>query len=626
MIDSQSDCRGAEAPKAGSLWMAHSILAAACVLVVGVYEYMVLAGESWSPNPSDAPYNLLVQGFRAGQLSLRKQLPPDFAHLADPYDPTANQFYRIGPDHLHDLSFYNGRLYLYFGVTPALILFWPFTALTGHYLTERQAALIFGGIGFLASVGLLRALWRRYFPGVSVWVVAACALALGLASGVPILLARCDVYEVSIICGYAMTMLTLAAIWCALHESRTRCGWLAAASLAYGLAVGARASLLFGAVILLVPVTQAWRERRKIWTPLLAATVPMALIGIGLMFYNFLRFDSPFEFGNRYQLAGARQLAQQFFSPRYLWFNIRAYFLEPARWSVHFPFVHDVPATAVPAGHEQPDQTFAVLTNVPLVWLVLAAPVAWRSRSVEARCILRGLLAALVMLFGLGALTLGLCCYSVGRYEVDFLPALVMPAVIGILSLERALASPPGGRPIRQRFARCGWAVLLGFSVAFNLLASVQVYANERYAFGSALVLSGPAPEAIHVLEEVVRLKPDYAPAHNNLGVALIRMGRLTEAIGHYEQALRINPDYLAAHNNLAAALMALGRAQEAIGHYEQALRINPDFAEAHCNLGLALEKLGRTPEAIQQYQQALRLQPDFAQAQTNLARARALQ
>jgi hypothetical protein len=30
---------------------------------------------------------------------------------------------------------------------------------------------------------------------------------------------------------------------------------------AYGLAVGARPSLLFGAVILLVPVVQAWRER-----------------------------------------------------------------------------------------------------------------------------------------------------------------------------------------------------------------------------------------------------------------------------------------------------------------------------------------------------------------------------
>ena len=161
-----------------------------------------------------------------------------------------------------DLSYYKGRLYLYFGVTPALILFWPFAALTGHYLFSRQAVAIFCVIGFLASVGLLRALWRRYFAEVSVGVVVACVLALGLATGVPVMLPRSDVYEVAISCGYMLTMLALAAIWCALHEPERRCRWLAAASVAYGLAVGARPNLLFSAVILLVPVAQAWREQR----------------------------------------------------------------------------------------------------------------------------------------------------------------------------------------------------------------------------------------------------------------------------------------------------------------------------------------------------------------------------
>ena len=71
-----------------------------------------------------------------------------------------------------------------------MILFWPFVALTGHYLFHRQAVVIFCAIGFLASVGLLRAMWRRYFAEVSVGVVAACVLALGLATGVPVLLPR----------------------------------------------------------------------------------------------------------------------------------------------------------------------------------------------------------------------------------------------------------------------------------------------------------------------------------------------------------------------------------------------------------------------------------------------------
>jgi hypothetical protein len=46
--------------------------------------------------------------------------------------------------------------------------------------------VIFCVVGFLVSVGLLCALWRRYFAEVSVAVVAAGTLALGLATCTPV--------------------------------------------------------------------------------------------------------------------------------------------------------------------------------------------------------------------------------------------------------------------------------------------------------------------------------------------------------------------------------------------------------------------------------------------------------
>jgi hypothetical protein len=396
---------------------------------------------------ADNYYNLLVQAFRVGQLNLKIEVPPALAHLADPYDPHAHLPYQ----EVGDMSYYRGKLYLYFGVTPAVVMFWPYVALTGQYLLQRDAVVIFCLVGFLVSAGLLWALWRRYFAEVNVAVVVIGVLALGLATGVPVMLARCDVYEVSISCGYALTMLALAAIWKALHEPERRRRWLAAASLAYGLAVGARPSLLFGAVILLVPVAQAWRERRQVLVALLAATVPIALIGLGLMLYNALRFNSLFEFGWRYQLAGIHQDTGQPFHLRYLWFNFRVYFFEPARWSGQFPFVHDIMMPPLPAGHvADVGHAFGVLTNVPLVWLALAVPLGWRGRSAEARYVLYGFLAAVAALFVIAALTLGLLVFAQGRYEVEFLPALVLLAVVGILSVERALAC----QPLRPRTRR----------------------------------------------------------------------------------------------------------------------------------------------------------------------------
>ena len=71
---------------------------------------------------------------------------------------------------------------------------------------------------------------------------------------------------------------------------------------------------------------------------------------------------------------------------------------------------------------------------------MLAVLWEWRSRSGQADAVLRWFVAEAALLFGSCALMLGLFCASTVRYEVDFLPALVLLAVVGILSLERALA------------------------------------------------------------------------------------------------------------------------------------------------------------------------------------------
>ena len=298
--------------------------------------------------------------------------------------------------------------------------------------------MIFCLVGFLASAGLLRALWQRYFAEVSIAVVAALTLALGLATSTLLLVARCDVYEVLMSCGYAFTMLALAAIWNALHEpDDAAAGWPSRVS-AYGLALGARPSLLFGAAVLLVPVAQAYRERRKLWDSLAAAIGPITVIEPGLMLYNWLRFDSPFDFGLRYQLTGARQMTRQFFGLRYLWFNLRLYFLTPTRWSSQFPFVHDI---IVP-----PFRRIMVGLNRPLAswptfrWCGWRWPFRWRCAT--GRTI--GPAWAHSWWWsppcsGL-ALTISLFFAACARYEVEFLPALVLLSAVGVLSVERALA------------------------------------------------------------------------------------------------------------------------------------------------------------------------------------------
>jgi tetratricopeptide (TPR) repeat protein len=614
-------------------------------LVIGVYVRSANSGviESFGLKAENTYYNLLVQGFRAGQLNLKTEVPPGLAQLADPYNPAASGPYRFIYGHpLHDLSYYKGKLYLYFGVTPALVLFWPYEALTGHYLLHKDAVVIFFSTGFLAGAGLFLTAWRRYFADVSFWIIVPCIIALGLANFTPEILTRCDVYEVSISCGYAMTMLALAGIWLALLQPQRRGRWLALASLAYGLAIGARPSLLFGSVILLVPIVQAWQEKQRIWLLLMAATVPIVFIGGGLMFYNAMRFDNPAEFGLRYQLTAIPADTMGQFSLRYLWFNFQVAFLEPARWNGLFPFAHDIVVTSLPKGSAPAEHPFGVLTNMPLDWLALVVPLAWRNRSTDERSTLRSFIVAATLLFGICALTILLHFSMCIRYEVEFAHVLVLLAVIGVLALERALA----GQPVWQQAARCGWGLLLTFSVAFNLFASIEVHAHTYFDLGNALLNNGNVDKAISQFQQAVQIDPDYADAHGNLGFALNKMGKVDEAISQFQQAVQIDPDSAVDQNNLGNSLLRQGKVDEAILHLQQAVKINPGFAlaqnnlgnalhqnglwveatphfaEAQFDLGYALLQQGKADEAILHFQEAVKITPAYAVAQYNLGKA----
>jgi tetratricopeptide (TPR) repeat protein len=344
-----------------------------------------------------------------------------------------------------------------------------------------------------------------------------------------------------------------------------------------------------------------------------AAVGPVLLIGLGLMFYNFLRFDSPFEFGWHYQLtAGYLANTAQQFSLHYIWFNFRFYFLEPMRWSSHFPFLQAVPLSPLPSGYYGTGDPYGgILGNYPLVWLALAAPLVWRGRPVEVVSVLRWFVAAVFLLFVICALTLCLFFSASSRYEVDFLPALMLLAVMGIFGLERALA----GSPVWRRIARWGWGLLLAYSVVFNLLASIEAHAAASYFVGNSLLDQERVDEAIIQYQKALALWPESAASHGGLGNALFQKGHMDEAIIQYQKALEIEPDFAGAHNNLGYCFLQIGRVNEAIAHFQRALEIEPDFAEAHNNLGSSLLQIGRVDEAIVHYRKALVLQPKSADA-----------
>ena len=453
-----------------SVWLGRVVVLSAGAVVVWVYSWIVgPALSQMNPGPAkDEYYNLQIDGFRAGQLAMKVEPNPALARLENPYDPHQN-----GPYRAHDASYFGGKYYLYFGVTPALLLFLPYRLLTGEYLWHREAVWFFCVASFLTEVWLLAALRRKYFPAVGSGTLALGIIGLGLANGMQPLLRRPDVWEVPIACGSWLLMLALATIWQAWHQPKRRVPWLAAASLVFGLAVGARPTLLFAAGVgLVIPLGAFWREeppgrRRKL---LVAAAVPLGLIGAGLAFYNHARFGSILEFGQRYQLAGVEVAKQRTFGWDFCWMNFRLYFLEAVNWQAYFPFVRGITVPPLPPGHLGAEEPYGVLVNVPLVCLALGLPLGWRRGGSPPAPSLNTWSLTVAAVMAASVLPLlafaGVCL----RYTVDFLPLLIFLAVAGVFALEQAVEH----RPVWRRAGRAGWVGLLGLSVVFNFLLASE--------------------------------------------------------------------------------------------------------------------------------------------------------
>jgi tetratricopeptide (TPR) repeat protein len=333
------------------------------------------------------------------------------------------------------------------------------------------------------------------------------------------------------------------------------------------------------------------------------------------MLYNALRFGSPLEFGWHYQLTDFQDPAARQLSVDYMWFNFRFYFIGLIHWARHFPFMEAIPPSSAPAGYAATEMPYSgIFTHYPIAWLALAAPLAMHGKTGKNHSPLCWFMAAVCLLFLACAAAVCLFLIASSRYEMDFLPALMLLAVIGIFGLECAVTGS-----IARCFVRGIWCLLLAYSVLFNALASVKAHAMENWFDGNVFLNEGQTDKAIKCFKTATTLDPQSASFHFALGNALSRAGQSDKSVLEYQRALEIKPDYAEADNNLAYTLLQSGRVAQAITYFQQAVKIEQSYA-AYYNLGYAYRLNGMAAQAMDCYRHALELQPQFTPAQINLA------
>jgi hypothetical protein len=385
-----------------------------------------------------------------------------------------------------DASFYHGKYYLYFGVVPAVFFFLPYIALTGQDPGENIAVLVMVAAGFLLYWRTYREAERRYFPGLSAWVRGCLLLLLAFGAVTPILLMASGFYEIPIAGGF----LCLAALWLSLfhawHSERRTGLWLGLASAAAGLAVGCRPTCLLALPVVALAAAGLIRQRPAGARLRLAAAavLPVGLIGLALMAYNYARFDSPFEFGLHYQVNEMIASGVPLSRPEYLWANLRWYYLRPPALSPYFPYVFPMNAQVRPGryyGSEtiQGQLLISVMLMLCGAWLLRLRATGKRLPEILRNFLLL-LLAAFLCLF-LGVAFFG---FRADRYMVDFQGTLILFLALAGASCAHRDGARRGARGWRTAFSLlAAGAALFNVLSSFQLLNHLELFRPKTYRF-----------------------------------------------------------------------------------------------------------------------------------------------
>jgi tetratricopeptide (TPR) repeat protein len=134
----------------------------------------------------------------------------------------------------------------------------------------------------------------------------------------------------------------------------------------------------------------------------------------------------------------------------------------------------------------------------------------------------------------------------------------------------------------------------------------------------------GEFDTAAQCFRETIKIKPDFAEAHNNLGAALDARGKSRDAIRAFRAAIKVRPNFSFAYANLGLALYRRGQVAAAITTLRDRLKIDPECAELYAALGVVLGQTDELSliEGIAAFRTAVKLKPDYAVAYYNLGDA----
>jgi superkiller protein 3 len=131
----------------------------------------------------------------------------------------------------------------------------------------------------------------------------------------------------------------------------------------------------------------------------------------------------------------------------------------------------------------------------------------------------------------------------------------------------------------------------------------------------TANIVAGRFPQAIAILEQLRRDKPDDLVLMAHLGQVYVAAGRDADGVSVLEQVLARDPDRFEARVDLATGYTHLGNLPKARAEAERAISLNGSYSPAYETMGLIEWRTGNARNAIAAFDRSVQLDPRNARA-----------
>ena len=122
------------------------------------------------------------------------------------------------------------------------------------------------------------------------------------------------------------------------------------------------------------------------------------------------------------------------------------------------------------------------------------------------------------------------------------------------------------------------------------------------------------------LLENIVRLEPEYHAARHDYAVVLLQRHKHARALEELERLLRVDPHHRGYRTTHASVWVGLGQHEKAVQMFRDILVETPQASDLHLSVAHALKTVGQQPEAVESYRRAIECRPGFGEAYWSLA------